>query len=95
MQGTWVQSLVQEDPTLPLSNRASVSQLLSLRSRASELKLLKPTHLEPVLCNETCEPQLEKALSQQWRPNAANKQQQQKQSAQIPECLELDLFTAL
>ena len=72
MQGTWVQSLVQEDPTLPLSNWASVSQLLSLRSRASELQLLKPTHLEPVLCNETCEPQLEKALSQQWRPNAAN-----------------------
>ena len=34
------------------SNKARVPQLLSLRSRAHEPQLLKPTHLEPVLCNK-------------------------------------------
>ena len=64
------------------SNKAHARQLLSLRSRAREPQLLKPTCLEPVLCNERsrrnekpvhCNEklQLEKAHMQQQRPNAA------------------------
>ena len=34
------------------SSLACVPQLLSLRSRAHELQLLKPVGLEPVLCNK-------------------------------------------
>ena len=37
---------------MPRSNQAHAPQLLSLRSRAREPQLLKPTHLEPVLCNK-------------------------------------------
>ena len=37
---------------MPQSNKARVPQLLSLRSRAREPQLLKPTRLEPVLRNE-------------------------------------------
>ena len=33
------------------SNKAHAPQLLSLRSRPQEPKLLKPARLEPVLCN--------------------------------------------
>ena len=36
---------------MPRSNKARASQLLSLRSRAREPQLLKPTCLEPALCN--------------------------------------------
>ena len=37
---------------MPQSNKAHVPQLLSLCSRAREPQLLKPAHLEPVLCNK-------------------------------------------
>ena len=37
---------------MPLSNEARAPQLLSLRSRAREPQLLKPTHLEPMLHNK-------------------------------------------
>ena len=37
---------------MPQSNSARVPQLLSLRSRAREPQLLKPTCLQPVLCNK-------------------------------------------
>ena len=37
---------------MPQSNYACVPQLLSLRSRAHEPQLLKPTHLEPVVRNK-------------------------------------------
>ncbi|KAJ8777643.1 hypothetical protein J1605_014296 [Eschrichtius robustus] len=54
MQGTRVQALVWEDPTCrgatkPVHHKP---QLPSLRSRAHVPQLLKPTHLEPVLCNK-------------------------------------------
>ena len=35
---------------MPQSNKACAPQLLSLRSRAYEPQLLRPAHLEPVLC---------------------------------------------
>ena len=37
---------------MPWSSKACAPQLLGLRSRAQESQLLKPTHLEPVLCNK-------------------------------------------
>ena len=37
---------------IPRSNLARAPQLLSLRSRAREPQLLKPVHLEPMLCNK-------------------------------------------
>ncbi|KAJ8796143.1 hypothetical protein J1605_002272 [Eschrichtius robustus] len=43
---------VWEDPTCHGATKAHVPQLLSLRSRASEPQLLKPTCLEPVLRNK-------------------------------------------
>ena len=45
IQGTWVRALIWEDPR-------SRPQLLSLRSRARKPQLLKPTCLEPMLCNK-------------------------------------------
>ena len=38
---------------MPRSNKARAPQLLSLRSRAREPQLLKPTHLEPMVRNKT------------------------------------------
>ena len=37
---------------MPRSNEAHAPQLLSLRSRARKPQLLKPTRLEPMLCNK-------------------------------------------
>ena len=37
---------------MPRSNKVRAPQLLSLRSRARELQLLKPARLEPVLRNK-------------------------------------------
>ena len=71
---------------MPRRNQARGPQLLRLRSIAREPQLLKPTRLEPVLCNKRSHPmrspctattssprslQLEKACAQQRRPNAA------------------------
>ena len=66
---------------MPQSNKARAPQLLSLHSRAREPQLLRPARLEPMLCNKRsprttmksspCSPQLEKAHTQQRRPNAA------------------------
>ena len=47
---------------MPQSNEARAPQLLSLRSRACEPQLLKPTRVEPVLCQQ------EKPL--QWEARA-------------------------
>ena len=52
MQRTWVRALVPEDPTCHRATKPMHQQLLSLRSRAHEPQLLKPTHLEPVLHNK-------------------------------------------
>ena len=49
MQGTWVWSLVLEDATCHGATKPVASQLRSLHSRARQLQLLKPVHLEPVL----------------------------------------------
>ena len=46
-QGTWVQALVQEDPT-----HRRATKPVCLRSRACEPHLLKPACLESVLCNK-------------------------------------------
>ena len=44
MQGIWVQSLVQEDPTCHGATKPVGPQLLSPHSRAHEPQLLKPVH---------------------------------------------------
>ena len=77
IQGTWVQSLVWEDPTCHGAIKPVCHNYC-----ARVPQLLKPTRLEPVLCNKRSpctttkssphSPQLEKAHVQQWRPNAAN-----------------------
>ena len=68
---------------MPRSNEAHMPQLLSLCSRAYTPQLLKPARLEPMLRNKRSHrttvkssprsPQLEKARTQQQRPNAAKK----------------------
>ena len=51
--GLWVRSLSQEDSTCHGASKAHMPQLLeSTCSRAQEPQLLKPEHLEPVLCNK-------------------------------------------
>ena len=79
MQGTRIQPLVWEDSTCYM---VSKPKLLSQHSRACKPQVLKPTHLEPVLCNKRshhndeplhynekypCLLQLEKAHVQQQR----------------------------
>ena len=49
MQGTWFKPWSRKIPHA--AEQAWAPQLLSLRSRAHEPQLLKPTKLEPVLCN--------------------------------------------
>ena len=92
MQGTQVRALVGEDPTCcgapkPVHHNYSACALepASHNYWAQVLQLLKPTCLEPVLCNEkppqweALSPQRrvalahrnEKARTQQQRPNAA------------------------
>ena len=78
MQGTWVQSLVQEDSTCQGATKS-----IHHKHWARMLQLLKPLQLEPVFhskrghynkkpgqCMKTRPhpPQLEKAHTQQWRP---------------------------
>ena len=61
MQGTWVQSLVQEDPPC-------------LRANATTAEALEPMFLNKrSRHNEPWAPQLEKAFSQQQRPREAKK----------------------
>ena len=53
MQGTWVQSLVLEDPTCRGATKPGrAPQLLSLCSRARAPQLLRPTCQQPVLHNK-------------------------------------------
>ena len=90
MQATWVRSLVQEDPTCrgatkPVRHNywACALEPTSHNYWAHVPQLLKPTCLEPVLCNKRshhtatksrpCSPQLEKARMQQRRPKADKK----------------------
>ena len=51
-QGTWVQSLLREDSTCHGTIKTRVAQLLSRCSRAQELQLRKPVHVEPALHRE-------------------------------------------
>ena len=51
---------------MPWSNKACALQLLSQGSRAQELQLLKPTHLEPVLRNKRSHCN-EKPVHRNWR----------------------------
>ena len=96
MQGTQVRALVQEDPTCrgttkPVRHNywACALEPVSYNYWACVLQLLKPTCLEPVLCNKRSHhnesprtttmssprsPQLEKACMQQWRANTARKE---------------------
>ena len=93
MQGTRVRSLVREDPTCrgatkPVRHNywACALEPASHNYWAHVPQLLKPTHLEPMLCNKRSHhnekpahrnessprsPQLEEARAQQQRPNAA------------------------
>ena len=90
-QGTWLQAQVRECrvATKPVCHIywACALQPASHNCWARMPQLLKPTHLEPVLCNKRSHcnekpvhhnkerpppsPQLEKACTQQRRPNAA------------------------
>ena len=88
MQGTRVRSLVPEDPTFrgatkPVRHNywACALEPASHNYWAHVPQLLKPVHLEPVLCNKRSHhnekpmhhnDQLEKARTQQQRPNATN-----------------------
>ena len=78
MQGTWVPSLVREDPssldaTRPMNhNWARVLQ--PLKPAQHPLQQEKPPQWEactPQLESSPCSLQLEKAHVQQWRPNTA------------------------
>ena len=89
MQGTWVQFLVQENPTChraakPMCHNywACTLEPTSHSCWAHVPQLLKPVHLEPMLHNQRshlhttmksspCLLQLEKACTEQQRPNAA------------------------
>ena len=81
VQGTQVRALVQEDPAC-----RGATKLVCHNYWAHVPQLLKPMHLEPMLCNREatamrsphtasksspCLLQLEKARVQQQRPNAA------------------------
>ena len=64
MQGTWVQSLVQEDP-------------ICLRANATMTEALEPMFLNKRSCHtEPWALQLEKAFSQQQRPTEAKKKKE-------------------
>ena len=72
MQGTWVQSLVREDPTCygatkPVCHNYGARALepTSHNYWARVPQLLKPTRLEPVLRNE--KPLQWEARAPQWR----------------------------
>ena len=53
LPGTRVQSLFWEDSTCHGATKAHMPQLLDPTcSRAQEPQLLKPEHLEPMLCNK-------------------------------------------
>ena len=73
MQGTWVQALVQEDPTCHRATKPCAPQLLSLRSRAREPQLLNPQAATTEACAPRVRaPQQEKPLqweahTPQWR----------------------------
>ena len=60
---------------VPRSKEAHAPQLLSLRSRAREPQLLKPTCLEPVLCNKRSH-RNEKPVhrNEEWPPLAATRE---------------------
>ena len=52
MHETRVPSLVQEDPTCLGAAKPPCTTTIKPGSRAQEPQLLKPEHLEPVLCNK-------------------------------------------
>ena len=56
MQGTWVQSLVWEDPTCPRATKPLCHNYWSPHSRACEPQLLKSECLEPVVCTAVRSP---------------------------------------
>ena len=60
---------------MPGSGWAHVPQLLSLRSRACAPQLLKPTSLEPVLCNKRSHDNERPAhRNEEWPPLAATRE---------------------
>ena len=76
MQGTWVQSLVQGDPTCPKATKPHVQTTEPTQPRACVSQQEEPLQWEAwalQLESGPCSPpSLEKALSQQWRPSTAN-----------------------
>ena len=78
VQETQVQSLIQKDSTC-----SGITKPVCHNHWAQELQQLKPVDLEPVLRNKRSShttmkrdphsPQLEKACTQQWRPNTTKK----------------------
>ena len=73
MQGTWLPSLVQEDPICCRATKPVSHQLLSLCSRAMLCSKRSHCHEKPAHRNEEypCSLQLEKACVQQQRPSTA------------------------
>ena len=73
MQGTWLPSLVQEDPICCRATKPVSHQLLSLCSRAMLCSKRSHCHEKPAHRNEEypCSLQLEKACVQQQRPSIA------------------------
>ena len=61
VQGTWIQSLVQEDPTCHRATKPTTTE--SLHPRVCALQEEKP------LQEETCAPQLEETCTQRQRPS--------------------------
>ena len=51
MQGTWVRTLVREDPTCHRATKPMRHNYWAC-TRARKPQLLKPTHLEPMFCNK-------------------------------------------
>ena len=78
MQGTRVRALVREDPTCRGATKP-VPQLLSLRSRAREPRVLKPVCLEPMLCNKMSHHNKKPAHRNKEQPPAHHNQRK-------PEC---------
>ena len=89
MQGTWIRSLIWEDPTCTWETKPMSHSYWVPGSRAHEPQILKAACLEPVLCNKNhgmsspCSEvssnphslQPEKACMQQRRPRATKKKE--------------------
>ena len=80
MQGIWVQSLIQKDPTCcgaakPMCHNdwSPCSRTCALQQRVEATKMRSS---RTATKSSLCSPQIEKAHSQQWRPITAGKEKE-------------------